>query len=412
MKRYFLLILSVLICISCFVSCGDTSTQAPEEPPEIRILPGQDVSVLSMNLLTCVPDDVTRSLDGRDAVMPGLLLSYDVDSIGVQESYGWVEILDEKLVGYGRTGYCANGSTESYPWCAGNYIYYKEDKYKVIDSGIIWLNDTPDLIEDYAQNCSWAILENKETGFRYVHMNVHLIADDRQINAQQMPIMRDAMARFIKLGFPVFTTGDFNASQGSENYLIMMKEESLHDSKLIAKESMNMGTYHGMSTRDLTGHNPIDYCFVSHEVMEVNKYEVVDTCVNGKFATDHNGVYVHATVDSLPDQYALTPELSTDGITISVNQVRPYVAELTITQATDCFHVNSYMITATDENGNIVESRYLPSRNTHKNIPKELYFTLSGLSPETKYAVRVYPASVIGTVDDYVEIELVTPALD
>ena len=412
MKRYFLVILLVLFCICGFASCEDAPPAVVEEPPEIKMLPGQDVSVLSMNLLTCVPNDVTRSLDGRDAVMPGLLLSYDVDSIGVQESYGWVEILDEKLVGYARTGYCANGSTESYPWCAGNYIYYKEDKYKVIDSGIIWLNDKPDLIEDYAQNCSWAILENKETGFRYVHMNVHLIADDHQINAQQMPIMRDAMARFIKLGFPVFTTGDFNASQGSDNYLIMMREESLHDSKLIAKESMNMGTYHGMSTTDLTGHNPIDYCFVSHEVMEVNKYEVVDTCVNGKFASDHNGVYVHATVNSLPDQYALTPELSTDGITIRVDEVRSYVAELTITQATDSFHVSYYKITATDEEGNVVESRYMPSRNAYKEIPPELDFTLAGLSPDTKYTVRVYPATVICTVDASVEIELITPSLD
>lgn len=413
MRRVFLVILMFILCLSGFVSCADIGNKRTDANTKgALILPAQDIRVLGINLLVADLSDSSRNLHGRDKIMPDLLLSFDADSIGVQETYGWVDTLDGALVGYKRAGFSGYGAIEPYTAYPANYIYYKEDKYRVIDEGIFWLTDTPDEITMHMPNCSWVILENKETGFKYVHMNTHLIANNSNENALEMPVIRDAMTRFIKLGFPVFTTGDFNASQGSYNYHLMLKEESIHDSKLIAEESMNMGTYHGMQDNDLSGQKPIDFCFVSHEVMDVHKYQVVETYVNGKFASDHNGIFVYATADSLPDPYMITPDISAEGVTVTAESVSPYVTELKITQATDCFHIDSYKVAALDSDGNEVAVRVIPSRSARTDIPTELYCTLVGLTPNTEYTVTVTPQTIIGTSNDFVETTVITPSID
>lgn len=403
MKRHFLILFVLIMCLSCAVSCNNKT-----DTPEVKMLPAEDVKVISINLLVGDTSTSPLKLNGRDEIMTPLLLSYDADSIGVQESAGWVVPLDNQLEGYGRAGFTVQGVREPRSYHSGNYIYYKKDKYNLIADGIIWLNDKPDVVDEGARTCCWAILENKETGFRYVHMNTHLFPTDSKVNAAEMPVVRDAMARFIELGFPVFTTGDFNASQGSDNYYIMLENELINDSKMIAKESMNMGTYNGMREQDLEGKNPIDYCFVSHEFMTVHKYEVINTNVNGKFASDHNGVFIHATVNSLHDQYGLEHGISADGITISIAKARPSILDVTFTQATDCHLIASYEVVAYDKNGNRTYSTSVPSCSSHSEVPGELECTLIRLSEDTEYTIVVTPVTIIGTKGSSAQINAKT----
>jgi len=409
MKRYIIFLFALIFCLSCAVSCGNNTNDA-DSKPEIKMLPGQDVKVISINLLVGDLSTPTFKLNGRDEIMTPLLLSYDADSIGVQESVGWVIPLDNQLEGYGRAGFTVQGVREPRSSHSGNYIYYKKDKYNLIEDGIIWLSDSPDMVDEGSRTCCWAILENKETGFRYVHMNTHLFPTDSKVNAAEMPVVRDAMARFIELGFPVFTTGDFNTSQGSDNYQIMLENELINDSKVIAKESMNIGTYNGMREQDLEGKNPIDYCFVSHEVMSVQKYEVINTNVNGVFASDHNGVFVHATVGSLPDQFGLEHNISAEGITIEVAKARPSILDVTFTQATDCHLIESYEVSAYDKNGNKAYSTSVPSCSARKVVPDKLECTLIRLSPDTEYTIIVTPISIIDVKGSPTQIDAKTPA--
>ena len=411
MKRCFSVFVALIICLSCLISCGNI-LPSDKTNDKIDMLPSQEVKVLSINLLVGDSSNSSWDIKGREEIMVPILLSYDPDSIGVQETLGWVVPLDNLLEDYARAGYTGQGVREPRGWYSGNYIYYKKDKYKLIDDGVIWLNDLPDVIDENYRTCSWAILEDKETGFRYVHMNTHLFPTDSKINATEMPVVRDAMARFIMLGLPVFTTGDFNASQGSDNYLIMMNNELIHDSKLIAEESMNMGTYHGMRVQNLEGKNPIDYCFVSHEYMTVHKYEVVSTYVDGKFASDHNGVFVHVTVNSLPDQLQLTPDISPDGITINVVNARPLAVDLSFTQATDCMLIDSYEVAALDKDGNVIIKRTVPSSSARKEIPTTLNCTLTRLSPDTEYTIVVTPLTIIGGRGESAQTVITTPPRD
>lgn len=427
-KRDFLSFITLTLCIAfTLVSCtvpspypeSDTADQTIEtvlipasDNTGIDTFPAEEVKVISMNLL--VPDRKTPvTLDGRDEIMPPLLLSYDPDSIGIQESFGWTDVLGESLVGYARTGYASNGEIDAYDWTGGNYIYYKADKYQLLDSGTFWLADYTDLPMHESHTCSWAILQNRITGFTYVHMNTHLVSGNAELNAVQMPIVRDMMRRFINMGFPVFLTGDFNTSQGSDTYLTMTQDEFIEDSKLVAEKSMNMGSYNGRNpNRDLTGAMPIDFCFVSKDRMTVHEYEVISTYVDGRFASDHNGIFVRATVNSLPNPYELTADLSANGITIGEISVRSYVIDLTFTQASELFDVSFYRITATDNSENVVSVCEIPSRNTYADVPEVLSCTVTGLLPDTEYTVSVTPTTVIGTYGESISFKITTPPLN
>ena len=62
-----------------------------------------------------------------------------------------------------------------------NPIYFKTDKFKLIDSGTKWLTSTPDIPSriDYSNDTykglTYVVLEHRDSGERFIYVNVHLI---------------------------------------------------------------------------------------------------------------------------------------------------------------------------------------------------------------------------------------------
>ena len=136
------------------------------------------------------------------------------------------------------------------------------------------------------RTCTWVILEDLETGFCYVHMNCHLDWMDTSVNLIQAKMMREMMNRFASMGYPVFTTGDFNTKENSASYLQILSSNLIKDSKKLAKRTDYTPT-HGSST--------IDYCFVTGANMTVEEYDVIPNVHDGVEVSDHSGVFVRAT---------------------------------------------------------------------------------------------------------------------
>lgn len=228
---------------------------------------------------------------------------------GVQEaSDGWMVALRNDLghiyasIGDGRN---ADRSGEH------SAIFYRKDKFNVIESGTKWLSDRPDVAGSMLSNAnfprvmSYAVLERKTDGVRFIYVNTHLdhngnnsaeVAED--VRQRQIEIL---IAEIQKLGnLPTIVTGDFNVTPEASAYTTMIGAGFLDSSK-VAKEGEIKSTYNGMDNNYAGA--IIDYIFVSPELAEsVDTYTVCPAKRDGQWISDHNAIIATITLSTTKNQ--------------------------------------------------------------------------------------------------------------
>lgn len=212
------------------------------------------------------------------------------DSLGCQESdWGWTVGMniglsaEYKCVQAGRDASGAIGES-----CA---IYYRFRKLRLVDCGTFWLSQTPSIPSkgwDGLCNrvCTWALLENRRTKERYVHINTHLDHKGELAREYGTDMILDFAEKF---DVPVVVTGDFNFKEGVDLYHKMCGGK-LKDSKYLAKETMTGNTFHDYGEFD-PEKMPIDFLFVSDGI-EVSKYNIITERDEEFPYSDHFPVYI------------------------------------------------------------------------------------------------------------------------
>lgn len=225
----------------------------------------------------------------REEIVPQVVADYKPDSVGFQECEGtWYLTLktylpDYQIVGVGRwTGIELLGESTA--------IMFRKDKYRLIDWGTIWLSETPDKVSvgwdsKYARTCTWAVLENKETGEQYAHINTHLDNTGAQARTNGLALVLEKAASF---DMPVVLTGDFNFGKGTALYR-QLNSGVVKDSASLAKVADSGATAHGYRG-DIEG-NPIDFICVNDKVTEVRSYNIIRDKYNDRYVSDHYPIY-------------------------------------------------------------------------------------------------------------------------
>ncbi|MGN0527341.1 MAG: endonuclease/exonuclease/phosphatase family protein [Acutalibacteraceae bacterium] len=231
------------------------------------------------------------SMYERIDIVSDTILNSEADSIGIQEATpSWMRALkntvDDKyaFVGEGRDG----GDSGEY-----SAILYLKDKYNLVDSGTFWLSQTPDVPSkswDAAFNriCTWAILENKETHGKYIHINSHFDHIGEEARAQSVKMILEKANEYKDL--PVVFTADMNVCEGTENYLQFTSDGGLTDTKYIAENTMEFCTFHNLDPLGENEGNVIDYVMVN-EFWGAKEYRVVTAGIDGAYVSDHFPVY-------------------------------------------------------------------------------------------------------------------------
>ena len=194
------------------------------------------------------------------------------DSLGVQEINSfWVEDLKEMLPQYAYYG-VKRGGDENEQKSEMNGIYYLKDKFKLLESDTFWLSETPETESKYENAgcyriCSYVVLENKATGFTYIHMNTHF--DNSSVEAQNLGgklVCEYADKLTQKYGnAPIVITGDFNQYSDGESVKMLVDKGYTN-----ANGGVKEPTYHGWGENPHT--EPIDYIFVKD--FTVSDYKV------------------------------------------------------------------------------------------------------------------------------------------
>lgn len=385
------------------VTDGETSAQASDQPQAPATRPAQEVRVISMNL-----DANEATAGSRVRLMAPLLLSFDPDSIGVQEARGsWINLLKRHFLakGYTRVGVDAGGGQDAANGYFATYILYKEDKFDLIDWGTFWLTNTPETPSKYGptvdtnRTCTWALLEDKETGFRYVHMNAHLDWMDMEVNKIQVEMIQNQIERFEAMGYPVFAGGDYNCDEGTASYLKMLESDAVADAKKVAEKANDIATYPSYGDYDVYDpkERPIDYFFITKDKMTVKEYRVVDEKPDGEYISDHFPVFVHALVHEAPivSEGDLLPRFAEDAALTA--KVSGAAIEVGFPQAADAAGVmaSGYRIELMKD-GKPVMTASKTSGVLTLAPPETLTHKLGGLSESGKYTVLVTPINIFG----------------
>lgn len=171
-----------------------------------------DIRVVSYNIWVGGSTDDNLRAD----ILRDFLDTYQPDSIGVQEDDPeWRAAFKDRFVfndSYAGFGPVQEDISEP---CM---IFYRTDKYELVDSGYFWLSDTPDVPNSkypdaiYARVCTWVHLRDRVTGREYLHFNTHLDHKSNDVRKVQVQALLAYIAEHFSTDVPMVLTGDFNSS--------------------------------------------------------------------------------------------------------------------------------------------------------------------------------------------------------
>lgn len=176
-----------------------------------------------------------------------------------------------KYIGVGRTDGKKKG--EYVP------IFYKADRFELLDNGYFWLSETPEKPStgwDAAlpRVCTWGHFLDRNTQKRFWFFNLHMdhIGIKARHNGAEL-VMRK-IAEMCSVDDAVVLTGDFNVDQTNEIYNVFTASGQLRDSyEIAALRYAPNGTFNDFKP-ELKTDSRIDHIFVSGPV-KVYSYGVL-----------------------------------------------------------------------------------------------------------------------------------------
>ena len=252
------------------------------------------MKIMSFNVLCYGKDE--HALEHRKPLVIRCIRDEMPDVLGVQESHReWMDTLCNALPEYAFVGVGRDDGKQK-----GEYspVFYRRDKYTLLDSGTFWLSETPDT-PSFGWNaacrrvCSFALLREKDSGKTFAAVNTHLDHVSEQARVEGIRLVVEKLRSFGDI--PVLCTGDFNTDEGSEAYKIMT-DDFMADAKYLAENSDSGCTYHGFGQEGCETWSPIDFIFVKKDAVQVQTYRICRERIDGQMPSDHYAVVCDVTI--------------------------------------------------------------------------------------------------------------------
>lgn len=214
----------------------------------------------------------------RCPVITQLVQYHDFDIIGTQECFiHQLNDLKKGLPGYDYIGVGREDGKEKGEHAA---IFYRTDKFDVVEKGDFWLSETPDAPSIgwdavLPRICSWGHFKCKDTGFEFLFFNLHMDHIGKQARVESAFLVQEKMKELGKgKDLPAILTGDFNVDQTHQSYDAFVSKGVLCDSyeKCDFRYALN-GTFNDYDTNSFT-ESRIDHVFVSPS-FHVKRYGVL-----------------------------------------------------------------------------------------------------------------------------------------
>ncbi|MCS5420613.1 MULTISPECIES: endonuclease/exonuclease/phosphatase family protein [Psychrilyobacter] len=257
---------------------------------------GESINIMSFNIRnsknSTIAADGIHNWPARSNKLVSFLKISNSDIIGFQEDRGGqVLFLSDELPEYGRTGI---GRDDGIHYGEHTSIFYKKDKFTVIDNGTFWLSETPEIVASISWDTSrvriatWVRLQEKKTGKRILVFNTHF--DHKGIVSREKSaqlIVKKAKKISHLNDEPILIMGDLNFERNNKNSYETFTND-YNDAKFSTQtppKGFNY-TYNGFGKDKKS---EIDYIFVSDNI-QVNSYEQLQIIEDGIYLSDHGPI--------------------------------------------------------------------------------------------------------------------------
>lgn len=240
------------------------------------------MKVMSFNILCRGAGE--NKWTNRKSLVRDTIRKYDPDTFGLQEAtYRWMRYItrsfrkDYAYVGVGRDNGKAKGEFSP--------VFYKKDKYEVIDKGNFWLSETPEVPGKgwdavCVRICSYVVLKDKQTGQKFAHFNTHLDHVGDVARSEGAKLIADRADMF--KGIPTIVTGDFNVNPESGAYKTITAA-GFEDARMLDANANDVKTYNGFDENEP---EMIDFVFVKYG-FKVKSCNTITDKIDGRFVSDH-----------------------------------------------------------------------------------------------------------------------------
>ena len=251
-------------------------------------LSAQQIIAGTFNLRYDNPRDTGNLWKDRAPVAAALVRFHQFDIVGTQEGLrNQLDDLQNALPEYAHYGI---GRDDGKSKGEHSAIFYKKEKYNVIDRGDFWLSEhaeKPGWGWDAKHNriCSWVKLKEKKGKKSFFVFNVHYDHQGVQARTESSKLILQKIQQIAGKS-PVILMGDFNGNHQSEWYNSINKSGWMSDALLQAKNPyLNNGSFNSFKTNN-PSKDIIDHIFISKD-FKVTRFGILTDTYHGKFPSDH-----------------------------------------------------------------------------------------------------------------------------
>ncbi len=232
----------------------------------------------TFNIRCINQDDDTNGVgwNVRKDSLARFILDKDFDIVGMQEVvYSALQDLQKRLpeydcIGVGRDDGVHKGEHQS--------IFYKRDKYELLDQGNFWLSETPDVpSKGWDGACvrvaTWGKFRDKKSGKIFMSINTHFDHVGKKARNESSLLIIKKIKDIVG-DKPAIVTGDFNTTDESECYkTITTNEFVLRDAyKICNKRQGPTYSFHGYGKTPDEKRAKIDFIFITPNITPKKVY--------------------------------------------------------------------------------------------------------------------------------------------
>lgn len=254
----------------------------------------QKLKLMTYNIRLDVASDGENAWPNRKEYWASQVAFYEPDIFGIQEALPHqVDDIATLLPAYSFVGIGRDGVGKG----ESSNIFYKKDRFKVLQENTFWLSETPDKISkgwDAALNrvCTYALLKDDKTKQTFWVFNTHLDHMGELARTNSIQLILSKIKELNTKNYPVFFMGDFNTEPTEERIINLKKEMS--DSRDLSEQKPfgPSGTFNGFQHQEAVTKR-IDYIFLSkNNPFKVKKYAILSDSKELKYPSDHLPVFI------------------------------------------------------------------------------------------------------------------------
>lgn len=201
----------------------------------------------------------------RLPVITSLIRFHDFDIFGAQEVFhSQLQDLLAGLSEYDYTGAGRDDGARKGEYCV---IFYKRDRFRLLDSGHFWLAEDPSRPvkgwdAKYVRICSWGRFLDRESREKFWFFTLHTDHKGERAQVESCRLVVEKIREMCH-GERVVLTGDFNVGETSGSYAVLCDSGILTDTYDLAQIRYAWtGTENGFDP-DRKTFRHIDYLFVT-----------------------------------------------------------------------------------------------------------------------------------------------------